>query len=100
MQRGCRLVDYRVDIGLAVCNGSALYDNKLTCRPPDHEPQHSNNDSLCDDSLNSIFVRMPTQFYWYSTGLDSLTPWTGLPISRISTWPGGNVPTSQLIEHL
>ena len=62
LQRGSRLVDFDIRLGLAECVALApLTDNQVNCRPPAYRPSRDVNDKLCHDSLSFIVSsRCPT----------------------------------------
>jgi len=46
MTRGCRLVDYVVQVGSDICENIDITDNQLRCRPPKQQPQSNQNTSF------------------------------------------------------
>jgi len=63
LQRGCRLVDFDIILGVAKCVALApLTDNQVDCRPPANRPSRDVNDTFCRDDRLSLRVssRYPT----------------------------------------
>jgi len=54
LQRGSRLVDFHITIGVAVCFPLSLSDNQVDCRPPTNRPNKRINDTFCQDDTLSL----------------------------------------------
>jgi len=63
LQRGSRLVDFDIRLGVAECEALApLTDNQVDCRPPANRPSRDVNDMFCHHDTLSLRVssRYPT----------------------------------------
>ena len=63
LQRGNRLVDFDIRLGVAQCEALApLTDNQVDCRPPANRPSRDVNDTFCHHDTLSLRVssRYPT----------------------------------------
>jgi len=59
LQRGSRLVDFDIRLGVAECVALApLTDNQVDCRPPATRPSRDVNDKFCDKDALSTKVRV------------------------------------------
>jgi len=54
LQRGSRLVDFDIRLGVAVCVPVSLTDNQIDCRPPTNRPHTDINDTFCEDDTLSL----------------------------------------------
>jgi len=63
LQRGTRLVDFDIRLGVAVCVPVSLTDNYLYCRPPANKPDRNVNDTFCEGDTLSLLVTIGYAHY-------------------------------------
>jgi len=54
LQRGSRLVDFDIRLGVAACVPASMTDDRVDCRPPTKKPD--NNETFCDGDTLSLRV--------------------------------------------
>ena len=63
LQRGSRLVDFDIRLGVAVCVPASLSDNRVDCRPPTKKPNRNINDTFCHGDMLSMQVMIGYAHY-------------------------------------